>query len=56
MGLIDEVVDTEGNSRKPEKKRIKNAKLNMNTMVKELMDFNGMVSRKWRLGSLSLSS
>lgn len=47
----------EGNSRKPEKKRIKKAKLNIKTTVKVLMDFNGMVGRKWQLGlSLSLFS
>lgn len=37
MGLM--VVDTDGNSRKPEKKRMKNANPNMNTIVTELMDF-----------------
>lgn len=55
-GLIDAVVDTEGNSRKPEKKRIRNAKLNMNTTVMELMDFDSMMGRKWQLGlAFSLS-
>ena len=37
------VVETDGNSRKPEKKRRKNAKPNMNTMVMELIDFKSMI-------------
>lgn len=44
-------MDTDGNSRKPEKKRIKKVKNNMSVMVKVLRGFNCMVGEK----QLSLS-
>jgi hypothetical protein len=36
-------VDTEGNSRKLQRKRMRNAPPNMKAMLKELKGFNGMV-------------
>lgn len=46
--------DTAGKSRKPEMKRIKKVKPNMEKMVKTLRDFNGMVVTD-RANSESLS-
>ena len=53
MGWIMEF-DTAGKSRKPEMKRIKKVKPNMEKMVKTLRDFNGMVVTD-RANSESLS-
>lgn len=36
-------MDTEGNSRKLQRKRMRNAPPNMKAMLKELKGFNGMV-------------
>ena len=41
-------LDTDGKSRKPEKKRIKKVKPNMDEMVKMLRGFNGMVLQRER--------
>lgn len=48
-------VNAGGNSRKPEKKRMKNAKASMKTTATALKGFKSMVGRKWRspVGSLS---
>lgn len=41
-------VDAGGNSRKPAKKRMKNAKASMKTTATVLRGFKSMVGRKWR--------
>jgi hypothetical protein len=53
MGWME--LDTDGNSRKPEKKRSKSVKPNMTATVKVLRGFNGMVGADLVVCVLSFS-